>query len=242
MTPRSYSSSIRDAQVEQTRAHLMDTARTLLIEGGTDALTLPKLAQAANVSAPTVYRHFPTMDELFRAFLDWLRPRVGQTSERLMRSAEQLPLLPLENYPLFEAESAVLRPLMESREWNRVRVASQRDRARNAAKLLRPDAPAWSDAQLEAMSGAIWVLGSPQVWRWLRDTWAIDNDEAAQASSWAMRTLLEALARGPLAAAPRAQLKTNKNKPARASHGSRPKAPVTPTTARTKTRAQRSKP
>jgi AcrR family transcriptional regulator len=241
MTPRSYTSSIRDAQVEQTRAHLMDTARTLLIQGGADALTLPKLAQAANVSAPTVYRHFPTIDELFRAFLEWLRPRVGQTSERLLRSPEQLPSLPLENFPLFEAESAVLRPLMESREWNRIRVASQRDRARSAAKLLRADAPDWSDAQLEAMSGAIWVLGSPQVWRWLRDTWAIDNDEAAQASSWAMRTLLEALARGPRAShtsAPRAQVKASKSKPARAHTSSRPKATVT----RTKTRAPRSKP
>jgi len=198
MTPRAYSSSIRDAQVEQTRAHLIETARALLVEGGIEALTLPKLAQAAGVSVPTVYRHFPTMDDLLRAFLEWLRPRVGQDTERLASlSADQVPSLPLDNFPRYEAEAAVLRPLMESREFNRVRVGNVRDRPQSASKALRPHAPGWSDAQLEALSGVVWVLGSPQVWRWLRDTWGVDNEEAARASSWAMRTLLEALARGP---------------------------------------------
>lgn len=205
MAPRRYSSAIRDAHVEQTRALLLDRARTLLSDGGPDALTLPKLAQAAGVSVPTVYRHFPTVDDLLRAFLEWLRPRIGQTAERFNTGApEQLAHMPLENFPRYEAEAALLRPLMESREFNRVRVASVSDRARNAAKRLRPHAPGWSDAALEGMAGTVWVLNSPQVWRWLRDTWGIDNDEAARAASWAMRTLLEALAQGPQAPKPKA--------------------------------------
>ncbi len=203
MATRTYSSPIRDAQVEQTRALLFDTARALLVEGGLDALTLPKLAQAAGVSVPTVYRHFPTVDDLIRAFLEWIRPRIGQTPERLLAtSADRLPELPLENYPRYEAEAAVLRPLMESREFNRVRVASMSDRARTAAGLLRPEAPGWSDAQLEAMAGAIYILSAPQAWRWFRETWAVEADEAARAASWAMRTLIEALARGPEAREP----------------------------------------
>ena len=203
MAPRRYSSAIRDAHVEQTRALLLERARKLLEDGGPDALTLPKLAQAAGVSVPTVYRHFPTLDELLRAFLDWLRPRIGQTAERFnMVSPAQLAGMPLENFPRYDAESALLRPLMESREFNRVRVASMSDRARNGAKRLRPHAPGWSDAQLEAMAGTVWVLNSPQVWRWLRDTWGVDNDEAARAASWAMRALLDALARGPEAPKP----------------------------------------
>lgn len=198
MTPRAYSSSIRDAQLEQTRTMLIGVARDMLVEGGIEALTLPKLAQAAGVSVPTVYRHFPTLDDLFRAFLEWIRPQLGLTEQRLLStSLEQLPELPLENYPRYEALAAILRPLMESREFNRVRVASMRDRARSARALVRPEAPGWSDAELEALSGTVWALNSPQMWRWLRDTWGMDNDEAAKAASWAMRTLLDALERGP---------------------------------------------
>lgn len=198
MSPRAYSSSIRDAHVEQTRALLLETARGLLLEAGSDALTLPKLAQAAGVSAPTVYRHFPTMDDLFRAFLDWLRPRLGLDQEQVLSiPAEQFDSLPRQNYPRYEAEAAVLRPLMESREFNRVRVASVRERARSARARMRPHAPDWSDAELEARLGPVWALGSPQVWRWLRDTWGLENEEAAEAASWAMRVLLDALALGP---------------------------------------------
>jgi AcrR family transcriptional regulator len=195
---RSYSSALRDAQVEQTRSLLMERARALLIDGGPQALTLPKLAQAAGVSAPTVYRHFPTLDDLLRAFLDWLRPRLGLTAERLSAlTPEQMPSVPLENFPRYEAEAPILLPLMESREFNRVRVGNVRERARNAAKQMRAGAPGWSNAQLEAMIGTVWVLNSPQAWRWLRDTWGLENDEAARAASWATRTLLEALAQGP---------------------------------------------
>ena len=198
MAPRPYTSTIRDAQVEQTRSLLLDRARTLLVEGGPDALTLPKLAHAAGVSVPTVYRHFPTIEDLLRAFLDWLRPQLGQAPERLFAmSPAQMPSIPLENYRRYEAFAAILRPLMDSREFNQVRIASQRDRAVTARKLIRPHAPGWSDAELEAMIGTVWVLNAPQVWRWLRDTWGVDNDEAAGAASWAMKTLLDALARGP---------------------------------------------
>ncbi|MFT3922212.1 MAG: helix-turn-helix domain-containing protein [Myxococcales bacterium] len=197
MAPRSYSSAIRDAQVEQTRALLLETARTMLAEGGIDALTLPRLAQVAGVSVPTVYRHFPSLDDLFRAFLEWLRPRLGLTEERLMSvTPEQLPAVPGENFPRYEAESGVLRPLMESREFNRVRVASMRDRARKAAARLKAESDGWSDAEREARAGAIWVLQSPHVWRWMRDTWGLDNEEAAEAASWAMATLRDALRRG----------------------------------------------
>jgi AcrR family transcriptional regulator len=203
MSRRAYSSSIRDAQVEQTRAHLMDTARLLLVEGGLDALTLPRLAQAAKVSVPTVYRHFPTVDDLFRAFLAWMRPRIGMTQERLAAmEPEQIPQLPLENYPRYEAEAALLRPLMDSREFSRVRQASVSDRAKSAAKQLRSVAPGWSEAELQGLAGAVWALGSPQAWRWLRDTWGLDNDAAARASAWAIGALIEALRKGPPASKP----------------------------------------
>jgi AcrR family transcriptional regulator len=198
MSPRNYSSAIRDAQLEQTRAHLFDTARAMLVEGGLDALTLPKLAQTAGVSVPTVYRHFPTLDDLYRAFLEWLRPQLGTSADRLMATTpEELPTVPLDNYPRYESHAAVLRPLMESREFNRVRVASMRDRARSASAQLKPISEGWSEAELEARAGAIWVLASPQVWRWLRDTWGLENDEAAKAASWAMGALRDALERGP---------------------------------------------
>lgn len=198
MSPRKYESPVRAAQSEATREHLLAVARELLVEGGLDALTLPRLAKAAGVSAPTVYRHFPTLDALVEAFLAWIRPLIGQTPERLMKTPDTLPQLPLENFARFEEHAAVLRPLMESRVFNRVRVASMRDRARRGADVLVERAPGWRRRELEAAAGAVWVLASPQTWRWLVETWGVDTREAARAASWAMRALLEAIERGPM--------------------------------------------
>ena len=196
MAPRAYSSSIRDAQVEQTREHLLTTARDLLQTAGLEALTLPRLAQAAGVSAPTVYRHFPTLDDLFRAFLEWIRPRIGQTTDNLARRAADLPNLPLENFPSFEAHASVLQPLMDSTAWNKIRVASAGDRARRTADAVRAAWPDGDPRGLESAAAAIYVLASPQTWRWMRDTWGLDTETAAGAASWAMRLLVEAVAAG----------------------------------------------
>ncbi|MCC6621446.1 MAG: TetR/AcrR family transcriptional regulator [Deltaproteobacteria bacterium] len=225
MTARKYESPVREAQLEETRERLFAVARELLTQGGLDALTLPRLAQAAGVSVPTVYRHFPTMDALIEAFLVWIRPLIGQTRERLMTAPASLPELPSENFARFEEHGAVLRPLMESRAFNRVRVASMRDRARQAAELLAGAAPGWRGEELEAMSGAIWVLASPQTWRWLVETWGLETKEAARAASWAMGALLEALGRGP--AEPPAEVRAKRAKQARA------------TTAKAKTKTRR---
>jgi len=57
------------------------------------------------------------------------------------------------------------------------------------------------------------VLNSPQVWRWFRDTWGVDNDEAARAVSWATQVLLKALSRGPARTKPTTTKGTIKVRP-----------------------------
>lgn len=194
MATRRYRSALRTEQTEGTRAHLVQCARELLIESGVGGLTLPLVAKRAGVSVPTAYRHFPTTDDLLRGVLDWIRPELGQSRERLLEiTPEQLPAVPLENFQRFERHSALLVALMDSRAFNKVRVGSMIDRKGEAAALLRPLAPDWPGPELEAAAGAIYALCSPQTWRWLRETWAVPNDGAARAASWAVRTLLEAM-------------------------------------------------
>ncbi|MFO0745888.1 MAG: helix-turn-helix domain-containing protein [Myxococcota bacterium] len=202
---RAYKSEVREAQLAETREHLLTQTHELLASEGLDGLTLPRLAVRAEVSVPTVYRHFATLDDLLLAFLAWMRPRVGMSMDDLYnREPGTLAALPLENFPRFEANRAVLEPLMESRAWNRVRVGSMVQRTAKGAELLQSLAPQLSEADRVAASGALFLLGTPQSWRWLKETWGLEADAAARASSWAMGVLLEALGttRGILAPAP----------------------------------------
>lgn len=56
---------LRERKKRQTRQHLSDVATGLFLERGFDAVTIAEIAQAADVSANTVYNYFPTKEDLF---------------------------------------------------------------------------------------------------------------------------------------------------------------------------------
>ncbi|RSN20866.1 TetR family transcriptional regulator [Streptomyces sp. WAC 05977] len=56
--------SLRDRQRAETRLLLQEHAIRLFTEAGYDATTVADVAAAAGVSAMTVYRHFPTKEDL----------------------------------------------------------------------------------------------------------------------------------------------------------------------------------
>ena len=196
MPTRRYDSPVRDAQREATRERIIDAALEL-VAGGLDELTIPAVATSAGLSPATVYRHFPTLDDLMLALLQWLRPRVGQTRDRLTGGApERLADVARENYAGYEKHADVLRPLMESRAFNRARVGSEGRRAPHGVAAFRHVATGYSEQDLEGATGAVYMLVAPQTWRWLRETWGLDAETASRATSWAVQVLVEAIANG----------------------------------------------
>jgi AcrR family transcriptional regulator len=197
MAPRRYDSPVRTAQREATAAHIVETALAMVAERGLDELTIPAVASGAGVSPATVYRHFPSLDDLVLGVLGVMRPRIGQTRERLAGAApDGLADLARENFASYEEHADVLVPLMESRAFNRVRVESEGRRAPVGADVLRPLTPGVAQRDSEIMAGAMFLLVGPQAWRWLRETWGLDAEAAARAATWAIRVLTESVARG----------------------------------------------
>jgi AcrR family transcriptional regulator len=67
---RRYDNSRRLAHVRATRLSVIEAAKTLFIESGYPATTLESVAEAANVSLPTLYRLFGSKRALLAAVLD----------------------------------------------------------------------------------------------------------------------------------------------------------------------------
>jgi AcrR family transcriptional regulator len=67
MTPRKYDMSRRSAAVAQTRRRIIDATRALHTERGIAATSWDDIAARAGVGVGTVYRHFPTLDDLVPA-------------------------------------------------------------------------------------------------------------------------------------------------------------------------------
>jgi AcrR family transcriptional regulator len=67
MSPRNYDMTKRAATVARTRQRIIDAARQLHGEQGIAATSWDDIAARAGVGVGTVYRHFPSLDELIPA-------------------------------------------------------------------------------------------------------------------------------------------------------------------------------
>jgi AcrR family transcriptional regulator len=188
---RRYRSEVREERARATRRALLDACEALLTEGPVEAVTIPALARRAGVTKPTAYSHFPDPDALLAGFLAHLRDRIGMDHATLAAIPPAgLPGAARDNYRRFEASEVVLRRVMDSPSYERVRLARKVDRAGTVL-------PAWEAALPERVLrrrlGAVYLLLAPASWRWLRDTWGLSGEDAAEAAAWAVETLAAAI-------------------------------------------------
>ena len=63
-----------DPRPARSRARLLDAATALLRSGGPSAVTVDAVTRAANVARATLYRHFPSGNDLLAAAFHALIP------------------------------------------------------------------------------------------------------------------------------------------------------------------------
>ncbi len=71
---RTYRSDARNMQAAQTRARILSSAQNLFESEGFEYVTIEKIAQAANVSIPTIYSLFQSKRGVLRALMDEALP------------------------------------------------------------------------------------------------------------------------------------------------------------------------
>lgn len=71
---RPYNSSSRNTQAAQTRARILDAAKTLFAQEGFECATIEKIAHNADVSIPTIYLLFQSKRGILRELMDQVLP------------------------------------------------------------------------------------------------------------------------------------------------------------------------
>ncbi len=79
MTSASPAAAYQRQLAEEKRSAILDAALDCFLERGFAGTSLARIARAADVSTATVYRHFPTKDELFAQIIE--RPFLGDTPD-----------------------------------------------------------------------------------------------------------------------------------------------------------------
>ncbi|MDO8616350.1 MAG: helix-turn-helix domain-containing protein [Dehalococcoidia bacterium] len=190
---RSYSSPLRERQVQQTREMVLQALMQEMAADGLRDFSMPRLARRAGVSVRTVYRYFPTKDALFSAFAEWLDDQVVAMPPIL--TPDDLAAAPEQLFPEFDRTEDVILA-----QWATEAGRDVRNRGRERRLEIYRAALAGLLAGLSREEGRqahaiISYLHSSWAWKTFREEFGMDGHESGRAVSWAIRTLIEDLKR-----------------------------------------------
>lgn len=185
---RSYTSPLRERLAQETRELIFRGAAKVLEDEAHDELSYAAVAQAAGVAERTVYRHFPTKDQLLDAVWQWTREQMG-FGRYPADPRELLAMLP-EVYRGFDRHARLMQGYLFSQAGRRLQQRYAARRRKSLRACLAEATAGLTAADRRNAEAVIQLLYSGRGWSALRDNWGLSGEEAAQAAAWAVQVLL----------------------------------------------------
>jgi AcrR family transcriptional regulator len=184
---RPYNSPLREAQADATRELVLDAAIDLLADEGADALSHRAVARRAEVSAPTVQRHFPNNEALVRGIDERLTERLGVAHTSL--DGDQVLAALRTIYVGMEREERAMRAYLNAPA---SRAFGRKQRRGFITSAFSPRLATLGEEDRHKVLAAIQLFMSGSTWQHLREVWDLRGEEAAHVCHWAMCALIEA--------------------------------------------------
>jgi AcrR family transcriptional regulator len=185
--------NLRLEQRDLTRRKILGAVLDLVADGALDELSVPQVARRSGVSLATIYRHFPTKDDL-----------VAAAAEEPARQALASPTRPHvdDDDPLTAYQRAMWHEFAGNLPLLRHQITSQAGRELRQARMERsrhevgrylahagidPDGPEGRRlvALVLLLSGSLGLVE-------LHDRQGLDVDDAVAVTQWALRALVNA--------------------------------------------------
>lgn len=135
MAPRAYNNETRLQQQAALKARIAEAAAALHATQGALATSYAQIAEAAGVSLPTVYKHYPTLDDLVQACTAHVAAGAPPFPAEAILAAPDLPAAAAALVAALDATHAYYAPWLAWREEQRVPTLA-RLQARERAQLL----------------------------------------------------------------------------------------------------------
>jgi AcrR family transcriptional regulator len=191
MTQRA--SQLRIKLHETTRNTIIDAVVAQHLDTGAFDLTYFAIARRAGVSVRTIYRHFPTRDEL----LDELSRRVnvvmGVALRELPRTREGTVATTRALFTTFDQHAALVAAQIQAGLAGKVRARARHKRVSLVETVFAAVMPNLPPDRRRAGAGLIAVLLSANTWARLRDEVGLDGTRSGDITAWAIDTLWRAL-------------------------------------------------
>src|SRR5919206_3014957 len=120
--------SLRDQHAAATRERILSAVADLLERGDPEDLTMPGVAEASGVSLRTVYRYYPTREQLLEAAGRWIGDELFK--HPYPRDLDEVADLYQEGCRDFDQRPGLARALAQSQLGQRARGYRRRERLR----------------------------------------------------------------------------------------------------------------
>jgi AcrR family transcriptional regulator len=192
--------SLRDQHHELTRELIMRAVIDQVEQGGFSELTVPEVARAAGVSLRTVYRHFPTRDDLLAGASEWIAANYFAVTGLPATPEEVIENLVV-NAKLWDEHPELVRAMALTRVGNAVRSVRRVSRLEKLREALLAVSANLSEVERRRAQAVFGYLNNMLAWVTMRDETCLSGEEIGAALRWAMETLIEDLRRRDEAAA-----------------------------------------
>jgi AcrR family transcriptional regulator len=192
---RTYNSPLRTEQMERTHERILEAAAEQLLEEGLEELSLPRAAQRARVSVPTIYRHFSTKEALMQELTDWVdrELRLSEVPESIDEFTEYVPRF----FAYLDENEALVRARLLSGVHRQIHHDTRRRRDKLVEKAMEDVTARLDPLDARRACAVVRVLMNSAAWEMMRDNWNLTGEQAGEAAAWAIRILVEELRRNP---------------------------------------------
>jgi AcrR family transcriptional regulator len=185
--------SLREKQLDLTREAILEAFAAEVVEGGLDDLSFRRVAERAGVSQRTVFRHFPTREELIDGFNQYVYRRVGlsPSDTRGMELGDVMRFF----FNCFDENERLMRALTSTQVGRDLSNSGRAERVQMLERMIRPNTSHLPPQERKRALAIFSHLFTRAAWMRFKDDFGIDGIEAGEAVAWAMETLLEDLKR-----------------------------------------------
>lgn len=185
--------SLREQNAAATRERILAAVADLIEHGDADELTVPDVAAASGISLRTIYRYYPSRDELLEAAGRWIgnelmRHPYPQTLDEVAEAFRV-------GVGEFAQRPGLVRALALSQLGRKVRGYRRRERLASIRKALREEIPELSEDELRRAEAVLAYLHNMLAFTTMREENHLSPEEIGEAVAWAIRTLVDDLRR-----------------------------------------------
>jgi len=186
-----YHSPLRSRQKEQTRDLILDAVDAILRGAPVSEVTIAAVARQADITERTIYRHFPTREDLLDAV--WRRALHAVTGgqDQQLETIDQILDLTRAAYENFDANEGIVRALIAAPDG----VDASKQPAEVRLEMLREAYAGLlggiPEDEVNAVVTATHVLSGASAWSHLRDYCGLDGAEGGKAAALAIELIVE---------------------------------------------------